>query len=303
MWQNFEPNGEALSETQRLNLANHLIQKYDKDGNGTLNFQEFVDWFLATSKLLEERQAQKQAEEDESDSDHGTSPMEVIERIYKQGAEMTLKEALRRARDQYDALDKDETGLLEGPEVGDIAEWALRSFQPGNKKIQDFEKLEFCDSLMVIADANGDKCIDFDEFTAWFTGTLCDIAKANKLLTHFEHNNDIQINYNMEVLTVGGALSKVRIKFRELDTNGTEYLEGEEVKRMGEWVWKAFAPFGKPLTDARIGKIKKNLMAQRDLNQDNRLDFDEFSLWFVDTCRYIYKQEVSDNAKLAELEY
>jgi len=305
VWQNFEPNGENLTETQRLELANHLIQKYDNDGSGTLDFKEFVEWFIVTSQLIEEKQAQKLAEEEESDSDHGRSPMEIIERIYQAGERMTLREALRRARDHYDDLDKDETGLLEGAEVGDMAEWALRSFQPGNRKIQDFEKVEFADSLMQIADANGDKCIDFDEFTEWFTATLCDIAKANRLLDKFEYADDLDrfsINYNREVLSVGGALSKVRIKFRELDSNGTDYLEGDEVTQMGEWVWKAFAPFGKPLTEQRIEKIRTNLIDQRDLNKDNRLDFDEFSLWFVDTCRYIYKQEASDHARLAEFD-
>jgi len=302
VWQNFEPNGEPLKETQRLELANHLIDKYDRDNSKTLNFKEFVDWFLETTKRLEERERLKNAEDDESESDHGGTPMDIIENIYQQGSKMTLKQALRRARAHYDDLDKDDTGLLEGPEVGDMAEWALRSFQPGNRKIEDFEKLEFCDSLMKVADANGDKCIDFDEFADWFTNTLCDIAKANKLIDKFEYASDIQITYNMESLTVAGALSKVRIKFRELDTNGTDYLEGPEVDHMGEWVWQAFAPFGKPLTEKRIEKIRTNLIAQRDLNKDNKLDFDEFSLWFVDTCRYIYKQEVSDNAKLAEFD-
>ena len=33
----------------------------------------------------------------------------------------------------YDELDKNQSGLLEGNEVGDLAEWALRTFQPRGK--------------------------------------------------------------------------------------------------------------------------------------------------------------------------
>jgi len=305
VWNNFEPEGEPLTQSQRLGLANKLLEKYDDDGDGMLSFEEFVDWFLETHEILQEHKDQKiNAEEEEHQQ--FVSADAIVETVFASGENgnmrsMTLKEAIRKAREKYAELDRDKSGLLEGDECKDIANWSLKTFQPGAVPITVLEHEEYCQILMEICDANGDKKVDFDEFAEWFVGALVDIAKTNKLLQECKDSEVIILYYQSQPLTLKNALSKVRVKFRELDADFSNFLEGQEVEMMGEWVWKTFAPNGRYITDKKRDKITRNLIAQRDLNKDSRLDFDEFSRWFVDTCQYVYISELDKSIRLREV--
>eukprot|EP00494_Astrolonche_serrata_P030707 UN30975 len=187
VWNNFEPDGAPLSQKQRLEVANKLIEKYDDNGDGTLDFPEFVDWFLETAAILKDRQRDREIADNDGlyyENDDQT-PEQIIDRLYHKGDALTLREAIRKARLKYEELDLNKSGLLEESEVADIAEWALATFNPGKKPISDYERAEFCNKLKKLADTNGDKKIDFDEFSDWFVESLCDITKANNLLGEF----------------------------------------------------------------------------------------------------------------------
>jgi len=313
VWNNFEPGGEALNQNSRLHLANVLLNKYDVNGDGTLNFTEFVDWFLETTVIIDKNNERRKHEVEQT----ARSPEEIIETIYQAGNVLSLKDALRQAKIKYDELDRDNSGLLERDEAEAIADWALRTFQPSGHKIAEFEKQEFRNSLTKIADTNNDGKIDFDECTEWLINSMVDITKANHLIATFDGHEEVVENLQLycenkenmhetgkmrEVLTLAGALSKVRVKFRDLDENRSGFLEGAEVEQMGNWVWDTFDPFGRPLSRKKREKIRRNLLAQRDLNRDSKLDFDEFSRWFVDTCKYIYQQKTNKRAKLLEFQ-
>jgi len=307
VWNNFEPDGEPLTQSQRLNLANKLLEKYDDDGDGMLSFEEFVDWFLETHEFLEEAKNSKFEDVEDHEQRGFVSAESVVQAVFATGENgsmrsMTLKEAIRKAREKYAELDRDKSGLLEGNECTEIANWSLKTFQPGGQKITDLEHDEYCDILLEICDANGDKKVDFDEFAEWFVGALVDIAKTNKLLQDCKNSEVIILYYQSQPLTLKNALSKVRVKFRELDEDLSNFLEGQEVEMMGEWVWKTFAPNGRFITDKKRNKITRNLIAQRDLNQDSRLDFDEFSRWFVDTCQFVYMSELDKSIRLREFD-
>jgi len=268
---------------------------------------------LETTVIIENNNERRQNDEEETKR----SPGEIIDQIYQAGKTLTLKDALKQAKIKYDELDRDNSGLLEREEAEAIADWALRAFQPKGFRIAEFEKQEFRNSLTKIADANNDQKIDFDECTEWLINAMVDITKANSLIQNFDGHLEVTENLQLycenkenmhetgkmrEVLTLAGALSKVRVKFRHLDENKSGFLEGHEVEAMGRWVWDTFDPFGRPLSKRKREKIRRNLLAQRDINRDSKLDFDEFSRWFVDTCKYIYQQKTNKKAKLQEFD-
>ena len=67
-----------------------------------------------------------------------------------------------------------------------------------------------------------------------------------------------------------------RKKFQQLDTDGSGYLEGEELLHLAEWVWSSFHPDGEPLSDDERAKMSDKLLHRLDENSDGKLSMAEF---------------------------
>ena len=91
-----------------------------------------------------------------------------------------IEAQLVRARKKFDAFDVDENGRLEGEEMTRLANWVWSSFRPDGEVLPAEERRAEAEKIMRRADANGDGCMDFDEFASYFRKTAESIAKFRK---------------------------------------------------------------------------------------------------------------------------
>ena len=60
------------------------------------------------------------------------------------------------------------------------------------------------------------------------------------------------------------ALVRAEKKFRSLDVDGSNYLAGEELLELAQWVWASFHPGGKPLSPKETEAEAEKLLARLD---------------------------------------
>ena len=76
-------------------------------------------------------------------------------------------------------------------------------------------------------------------------------------------------------------------KFKELDVDGSGFLEGDELLALAEWVWSSFHPEGTPLSPSEKKAMVEKLMHRIDENSDGRLSAAEFEEYFLKTASAI----------------
>ena len=97
--------------------------------------------------------------------------------------------ALDSARVKFDSLDVDGNGVLEGNEVLALADWVWDSFHaPADDMLVNVDptpedREEYAHKLLQTLDKNGDKQLDFQEFSAWFSRTtVCELYKRKQVI-------------------------------------------------------------------------------------------------------------------------
>ena len=79
-------------------------------------------------------------------------------------------------------------------------------------------------------------------------------------------------------------LERARAMFEELDSDGTELLEGDELLGLADWLWAFFQPGGNPLSEERKQEEAAKLLQNLDANGDGAMSFEEFAGWFEMRC-------------------
>eukprot|EP00658_Telonema_sp_P-2_P055707 TRINITY_DN4426_c0_g1_i1.p1 TRINITY_DN4426_c0_g1~~TRINITY_DN4426_c0_g1_i1.p1 ORF type:complete len:523 (-),score=162.45 TRINITY_DN4426_c0_g1_i1:289-1857(-) len=88
-------------------------------------------------------------------------------------------------------------------------------------------------------------------------------------------------------VTANTVLDRARRKFDKLDKNQDGRLQRGEIVALASWVLKNFLVDGQPLTEGQKQEETDKIMAAADANQDGELDFEEFAVWFKNTCEMI----------------
>ena len=77
------------------------------------------------------------------------------------------------------------------------------------------------------------------------------------------------------------------VRFDQLDRDGSGYLQGDELLALVGWVWDSYHPKGQPLGKQHRVELRKKLMHMLDEDHNGNLAFEEFRVWFTDTCKAI----------------
>ena len=94
-------------------------------------------------------------------------------------------------------------------------------------------------------------------------------------------------------------LKRARKKFKQMDADGSGFLDGNELEELARWVFRSFHPGGEPLSEQQLTKEAAKLRQRLDANEDGLLDFDEFAGWFSKTCAAIYRFRIATRGRSA----
>ena len=80
------------------------------------------------------------------------------------------------------------------------------------------------------------------------------------------------------------AVVSAKAKFRELDKDGSDSLEGDELVALAGWVWSSYHPEGVACSAEEKAAMVEKLMHRLDANEDGKLSFVEFEDYFEETA-------------------
>jgi protein tyrosine phosphatase/Ca2+-binding EF-hand superfamily protein len=193
-------------------------------------------------------------------------------------------------KEQFQRLDANNNGTLEGKELTELVEWVWTSFHPAGKQVSKSEKMSLQKSIMSVTDANGDGVMDFEEFTEYFKTTTAAIeafrAGGGTSITaaaEFVESED----EDQERAESAAFLNVCKAKFDSFDSNNNGTLEGKEITTLVEWVWSSFHPAGKKVSKSEKKSLQKSIMSVTDDNGDGVMDFEEFTEYFKTTTAAI----------------
>lgn len=157
---------------------------------------------------------------------------------------------LTLAKQKYIELDEQKTGYLGLEHLKEVMEWVLLMYQPLGKLVTEEEKKEILEKSINLIEVNHDSKLDLYQFVALFE----------------------------EVCTRVTLMSQSADKFKSLDTDGSGFLERDELLAVAEWILDSYEKVG--FTEDERNQIKSKLILRIDANSDGCLDLYEFSLLF-----------------------
>ena len=77
-------------------------------------------------------------------------------------------------------------------------------------------------------------------------------------------------------------------KWNELDVDGSEELDGEEVLALAEWVWSSFRPGQVITAEERVQEATK-LLRRCDTNENGKIGMGEFGQYYEKICVVMFR--------------
>ena len=77
-------------------------------------------------------------------------------------------------------------------------------------------------------------------------------------------------------------------KWDELDVDGSEELDGEEVLVLAEWVWSSFRP-GQVITAEEREQEATKLLRRCDIDENGKIDKGEFGQYYEKICAEMFR--------------
>ena len=158
-----------------------VFASLDDDCNDVIDFEEFVAGCSSTQRKTGESI-------DEGVRQIVTQPRvvpavsDVLEGVETGDSsdELVMDRMVMRAQKKFDKLDANGNGVLEGDELLGLAEWVWSSFHPGGVALTADEQQAESAKLLGRLDTNGDGCMSFVEFGAWFKRTCSSIERYRR---------------------------------------------------------------------------------------------------------------------------
>ena len=103
------------------------------------------------------------------------------------------------------------------------------------------------------------------------------------ILSLCQVENDPEETAEIEVLS-----ARAQKKWNELDVDGSEELDGEEVLVLAEWVWSSFRP-GQTITAEEREQEATKLLRRCDTNENGKIDMGEFGQYYEKICAEMFR--------------
>jgi len=126
-WSSFHEGAEPSAQEIQAE-AGRLMQACDANNDGVIMDQEFETWYLETLEAIESNRKAADSEE---------TPVAVVEEKQTDAKDETMEAAMK----QFHEIDIDESGMLDGDEVLELAKWTWRSFHEGETPTEEVGEL------------------------------------------------------------------------------------------------------------------------------------------------------------------
>ena len=103
---------------------------------------------------------------------------------------------------------------------------------------------------------------------------LTDLAQEEEAVIEVEAESAIEISPTARRVVV-----RARKKFDQLDLDGNDKLNSDELLGLADWIWNSFHPGGAPLNETERREEGNKLLSRLDANKDKEMDFEEFTDW------------------------
>lgn len=238
------------------------------DGKGVVDVRKFVAWVCADgSRNID--YLENSTEQDLLNMDVSLGAADAV---------------FQQAKQKFNELDKDGNGTLDAFELRDLCSWVFtlfgRTFASKqqkkvaiHKQIQRFEKKG---GLAPGGKGCDGKGWDFPAFEAYFRSVIEDSEKFQ--LRRYEAYKN------------GYDKSAAAQKFRELDKDGNDFLEGDELLAFASWIHTSFRPDGKPMTHEECTDEARKMIRRLDEkkgNSDGKLSFTEVDFYITEKIQEI----------------
>jgi Ca2+-binding EF-hand superfamily protein len=240
-----------------LSIAKPKFVELDVDKKGLLEVKDLVQ--VAASALpLYKPGGMKAADEEDTRTliefeetlrinNEPTTLEDLCAMLEYTSARVALRSASFR---KFRELDTDNSGYLDRNELTEVVDWVLEQFSSLGLSNADEEMIRV--NFINKVDSNTDGKLDEEEFAEMFE----------------------------EVAMSAHLMRNARAKFTELDTDGSDSLEGPELEILCDWVVHIYYPRGVRVTDYERDLIKAKIMKNIDTNGDGCLDIQEFASLF-----------------------
>eukprot|EP00658_Telonema_sp_P-2_P084503 TRINITY_DN9391_c0_g1_i1.p1 TRINITY_DN9391_c0_g1~~TRINITY_DN9391_c0_g1_i1.p1 ORF type:complete len:833 (-),score=301.79 TRINITY_DN9391_c0_g1_i1:127-2625(-) len=239
----FMVDGELLGDTEIKIESDKLIQEIDADSDNRISFEEFERWYLGKAATLADLSDRIQAPAIRAQSDP------ILGAIAYPSLEV-----LSEARIKFDELDADKSEVLEGAELAELSKFVLSRVARETSTEQQLQ----ADVNLMMQQVPADK-VTWPEFEALW----------NKMM-RMQLENEEALGQNKP------KMSEAMKKFKELDADNSEFLDGAEFKELAQWAFSTLRISGKPMTEDELEMATTKMLQEIDANGDKKISFAEF---------------------------
>ena len=240
-----EVTGGEGDEEMQLDEVRELFDEIDEDGGGSLDKNELRQLLEKLGLEVTDERVDSIFREMDADGEGAVELQEFLWWWKKAGKEFRekltkLKDEMAEVKSLFDQFDKDGSGEIGEDEISGL-------MQMLGVPLNDDELADTMKEL----DKDGSGEVDFQEFYKWWRDPKSEVRLAK----------------------CKERMAAVKDQFDEIDADGSNCLEREEVRKLCEKILQV------ELTEAQID----NAMSAMDEDGDGAVDFHEFYVWW-DRC-------------------
>ena len=319
VWTQYHPEGEPISDKQKVEEGEKLLALLDQNGDGAMSFEEFSDWFRKTLQSIIRYNCKFKG--------HGHQAPPAVTSVAASKAS-ELPDALARgldwstespprlpARSGESVCAKVEIGTstsTAGPRSR-AAKIKRRSGQKGASSLRhgcalqsEAQQQELDERVALDASATNGAMQEYArkvgvqktmDLSSRVRAAQARIAARRLIFARRLTTIDVQKEEDANAADslrsfqepAGRLGARAMKKFNQLDADGNGVLEGEELAGLAEWVWMSFHEGSQPLRKqlgSHMAEEAPKLLG-RDEDPSGAMSFEEFFGWFEKTCKGI----------------
>ena len=177
LWRVFHVKGQKLSMAKQAQLVDQVLNAIDRDHDGRITREEFEHLFVDAAKRNPSIVKSTPSKKKKKKKGRDTAAL-----YKKQLQDRHLKRLMVFAKEAFENLDKDGSGLIDGHELYDLVDWLWKSFHVDGKPISERRQSLLFKSVLDSVDTDHDGCISFPEFKELFVKYAKRAVKSRRAL-------------------------------------------------------------------------------------------------------------------------